>query len=726
MKGRNWVVAWVAGLALLLVFGGIDATQAKPKAVSTAELTPTADQAEAATWVMRYLTRLHYASKPLDDAMSQEILRRYIEALDSEKLFFLASDVAEFERRYATTLDDAISREKLDPPFEMFKVYLQRLAERTEHARGLLKEGFDFDVDESYHYDRKDASFAADRAELDEHWRQRVKNDWLRLKLAKRENAKIAETLDKRYVDFLARVQQLDRQDVFQTFLNAYATAIEPHTNYLSPRASENFAISMRLSLEGIGAVLQREGEHVVVRSIVKGGPASRDGRIKIGDRILAVGQDKDATLTDVVGWRLEDVVDRIRGRKDTKVKLEVLPAEVGIGGATMLVELVRDKVKLEEQAASQRIIETEGNDPRRIGVIELPAFYLDFAGRANGEPDYRSSTRDVRNLLQELKQANVDGVLIDLRNNGGGSLTEATELTGLFIDKGPVVQVRDGRGRVMVEADTAAGVAYSGPLAVLVNRASASASEIFAAAIQDYGRGVVIGETTFGKGTVQQLVDLDYIANSDKPRLGQLKMTMAQFFRIDGASTQHRGVVPDVRFPVTMDASEYGESTFDNALPWKQIAATRFAQVGDLGRLVPVLESRHNARVSEDQEFGFLRDDIAEFQRVRERKSVSLNYKAREAERKADEARIAERARLRGEGEDKVAAALDDGLNASERGVAVAAEEEDAAEKKPDVLLTESVRILADAVALLHADPQLAAVQGRTTSRPTNTIPGS
>lgn len=726
MKGRNWVVAWVAGLALLLVFGGIDATQAKPKAVSTAELTPTADQAEAATWVMRYLTRLHYASKPLDDAMSQEILRRYIEALDSEKLFFLASDVAEFERRYATTLDDAISREKLDPPFEMFKVYLQRLAERTEHARGLLKEGFDFEVDESYYYDRKDASFAADRAELDEHWRQRVKNDWLRLKLAKRENAKIAETLDKRYVDFLARVQQLDRQDVFQTFLNAYATAIEPHTNYLSPRASENFAISMRLSLEGIGAVLQREGEHVVVRSIVKGGPASRDGRIKIGDRILAVGQDKDATLTDVVGWRLEDVVDRIRGRKDTKVKLEVLPAEVGIGGATMLVELVRDKVKLEEQAASQRIIETEGDDPRRIGVIELPAFYLDFAGRANGEPDYRSSTRDVKKLLQELKEAKVDGVLIDLRNNGGGSLTEATELTGLFIDKGPVVQVRDGRGRVMVEADTVAGVSYSGPLAVLVNRASASASEIFAAAIQDYGRGVVIGETTFGKGTVQQLVDLDYIANSDKPRLGQLKMTMAQFFRIDGASTQHRGVVPDVHFPVTMDASEYGESTFDNALPWKQIAAARFAQVGYLGRLVPVLESRHHARVSEDQEFGFLRDDIAEFQRVRDRKSISLNYKAREAERKADEARIAERARLRGESEDQVAAALDDGLNASERGVAVAAEEEDAAEKKPDVLLSESARILADAVGLLHADPQLAAIDATRPSRPARTVPGS
>lgn len=691
-------------LSLALLLGG--PVVAKPKTVSLADLTPTPSQGEAADWVSKYLTRLHYASQPLDDAMSQEILKRYLEALDSEKVFFLKADVDGFERKYATSLDDAIERRQLDAVFEIYRTYLQRLKERTDYSRSLLEKGFDFSVDEDYVYDRKDAAWASDRAQLDEHWRQRIKNDWLRLKLAKREDAKIAETLDKRYKDYLVRVEQLDRQDVFQTFLNAYAMAIEPHTNYLGPRASENFQISMRLSLEGIGAVLQREGEFVVIRSVVEGGPASLGGKVKAGDRIVAVGQAKDAQLTDVVGWRLEDVVDLIRGPKDTLVKLEVLAAESSVGGNTQLVEIVRDKVKLEEQAAQKRVIETGGEQSRKIGVIELPAFYLDFAARARGDSDYRSSTRDVRKLLGELAQEKVDGVLIDLRNNGGGSLTEATELTGLFIDQGPVVQVRDGRGRVQVEADTARGVVYDGPLAVMVNRASASASEIFAAAIQDYGRGIIIGEPTFGKGTVQQLVDLDYIANKSAPELGQLKLTMAQFFRVDGGSTQHKGVVPDLGFPVTLDASDYGESTYDNALPWTKIAAASYAPVGDFGRLVPMLTSRHEARIAKDPEFAFLLEDIAQYRESRDRKSISLNYAKREAERKADEARIAARAKARGENDDKVAAALDDGLNPGERG---AADVEDEKEDKPDVLLTEGAHVLADAIELMRENPRIA-----------------
>lgn len=691
-------------LSLALLLGG--PVVAKPKTVSLADLTPTPSQGEAADWVSKYLTRLHYASQPLDDAMSQEILKRYLEALDSEKVFFLKADIDGFERKYATTLDDAIERRQLDAVFEIYRTYLQRLKERTDYSRSLLEKGFDFSVDEDYVYDRKDAAWASDRAQLDEHWRQRIKNDWLRLKLAKREDAKIAETLDKRYKDYLVRVEQLDRQDVFQTFLNAYAMAIEPHTNYLGPRASENFQISMRLSLEGIGAVLQREGEFVVIRSVVEGGPAALGGKVKAGDRIVAVGQAKDAQLTDVVGWRLEDVVDLIRGPKDTLVKLEVLAAESSVGGKTQLVEIVRDKVKLEEQAAQKRVIETGGEHSRKIGVIELPAFYLDFAARARGDSDYRSSTRDVRKLLGELAQEKVDGVLIDLRNNGGGSLTEATELTGLFIDQGPVVQVRDGRGRVQVESDTARGVVYDGPLAVMVNRASASASEIFAAAIQDYGRGIIIGEPTFGKGTVQQLVDLDYIANKSAPELGQLKLTMAQFFRVDGGSTQHKGVVPDLGFPVTLDASDYGESTYDNALPWTKIAAASYAPVGDFGRLVPLLTSRHEARIAKDPEFAFLLEDIEQYRESRDRKSISLNYAKREAERKADEARIAARAKARGENDDKVAAALDDGLNPGERG---AADVEDNKDDKPDVLLTEGAHVLADAIELMHENPRIA-----------------
>lgn len=696
--------------ALILALALAAPALAKPKAVSEAELTPTERQAEAAVWVKRYLTRLHYASKPLDDAMSAEMLKRYLSSLDSEKVFFLAEDISAFEASYGTRLDDLIEAEQVEAPFEIFKVYLKRMRERTEHARGLLKKGFDFSVDEDYVYDRKEAPWPASKAELDEHWRQRVKNDWLRLKLAGREDATIAETLDKRYADFLSRVEQLDRQDVFQSFLNAYATAIEPHTNYLGPRASENFQISMRLSLEGIGAVLQREGEYVVVRSVVEGGPAARDGRIKPGDRIVAVGQAKDPAPTDVVGWRLEDVVDQIRGPKDSIVKLEVLPAEVGVGGTTMLVEIKRDKVKLEEQAAKKHVIEVPGDPERRIGVVELPAFYLDFQGRARGEPDYRSSTRDVKKLIGELTDQGVDGILIDLRNNGGGSLVEATELTGLFIDTGPVVQVRDGRGRVQVEADQSRGIVYSGPLAVLVNRASASASEIFAAAIQDYGRGIVIGENTFGKGTVQQLVDLDYIANRNN-ELGQLKLTMAQFFRIDGGSTQHRGVQPDVLFPATLDAADYGESTYDNALPWKKIAAADYRPVGSVARMLPMLISRHEARIEDDAEFAFLREDIAQYRKTRERKSVSLNLAKREAERKADEERIAARAKARGEATEKAVAALDDGLNAGERGVLADARDEREREEKPDPLRVEGARVLADAIQLLLDDPRIADV---------------
>jgi len=703
MKLKKYTVV----TALALAMAG--SLYAKPRTVDLAELAPTAEQAEAASWVMRYLTRLHYASKPLDDAMSQDILKRYIDSLDSEKLFFLASDIADFQTRFGTSLDEAIAKEQLEPPFEVYKLYLKRLQERTEFSRSLLDKGFDFTVDEDYAYDRKNAAWETSTAALDEQWRRRVKNDWMRLKLAKREDAKIAETLDKRYADFFVRVEQLDRQDVFQSFLNAYAMAIEPHTNYLGPRASENFAISMRLSLEGIGAVLQREGEYVVIRSVVQGGPASKSGKVKIGDRIVGVGQAKDATTTDVVGWRLEDVVDLIRGPKDSKVKLDVLPAEVGVGGKTQLVEIQRDKVELEEQAASKRIVETGGEKSRKIGVIDLPAFYLDFAARSNGDANYRSSTRDVKKLLLELSEAGVDGVLIDLRNNGGGSLTEATELTGLFIDSGPVVQVRDGRGRVQVESDTARGVVYSGPVAVLVNRASASASEIFAAAIQDYGRGLVIGEPTFGKGTVQQLVDLDYIANKDKPQLGQLKYTMAQFFRVDGGSTQHKGVLPDVSFPTTLDAQDYGESTYDNALPWTKIAAASYVPVGDFARLAPTLTHRHEARIATDKEFEFLREDIAQYQKARDRKSISLNYAKREAERKSDEARAATRAKVRGDSDEKLAKALDDGLNPGERGAADIEDETKKADEKPDPLLVEGSRVLGDAIDLMQDNPRIA-----------------
>ncbi|MEZ5443433.1 MAG: carboxy terminal-processing peptidase, partial [Lysobacterales bacterium] len=575
------------------------------------------------------------------------------------------------------------------------------------HARALLKQGFDFTVDESYAFDREDAPYAQTSTELDELWRKRVKNDWLRLTLAGKADADIVETLDKRYADFQVRVEQLDRDDIFQTFLNAYASAIEPHTSYLGPRASENFAISMRLSLEGIGAVLQREGEYTVVRQIVPGGPLDRDGRILAGDRIISVGSEKDQKLTDVIGWRLDDVVDLIRGPKGSKVQLEVVHKADGADGAPERMLIARDKVALEQQAAKKRILEVKVDEQsRRIGVIELPTFYMDFAARAQGDRNYRSSTRDVAKLLRELEAEKVDGVVIDLRNNGGGSLAESTDLTGLFIDRGPVVQVRDSTGRLQIERDSDAGVTYDGPLAVLVNRASASASEIFAAAIQDYGRGLVIGETTFGKGTVQNLVDLDHVADSEKPALGQLKMTIAQFFRVNGKSTQHRGVVPDVLFPNSVGSEEYGESTFDNALPYTEISALDFAPASKLSQLNEALTLRHGQRAKSDEELRLYFEEVEEYRREREDRTVSLNLAKRQQERdeqeRREKARAERLAAINEAYEQSRRPALDDGLNPGEEGSrfsAIVDEEEE--ESRPDVLLTEAARILGDAIEI-------------------------
>ncbi len=686
------------------------------------QIKPVDAQAQAAMWATRFLTRFHYKRVPLDDAMSAEILKRYEEALDAEKLFFLKSDIDGFAR-YQTGLDDAIYDQVLDPPFEMFRVYEQRVAERTEYSRSLLAKGFDFTVDESYAYDRKDAPWPATKAELDELWRLRVKNDWLRLKLAGKTEADIRKTLDKRYRSFNERVVELDGEDVFQTFMNAYASAIEPHTGYLGPRASENFTIQMRLSLEGIGAVLQKDDEFTTVRTIVKGGPADKSGKIKVGDRITAVGSDK-ASMQDVVGWRLDDVVDLIRGKKGTTVYLDVVPGDMPDAKPAHLA-IVREEVKLEEQAARKSVIEIpEGDLVHRIGVISLPTFYHDFEGHRAGKADYRSSTRDVAKLLGELKDEHVEGVVIDLRDNGGGSLTEATDLTGLFIDKGPVVQVRDAQGRVSVEADTNAGVAWDGPLAVLVNRSSASASEIFAAALQDYGRALIIGETTYGKGTVQNLVDLDNVAQNENSKFGQLKLTVAQFFRVNGGSTQNKGVIPDVAFPTTIDPTEWGESAIDNALPWTQINAADFTGRGNLRELVPMLETKHDARVKTNQEYQFWLEDLAEYRKLRKEKSLSLLETTRKAERDAQTAKKTERDKQRDALRAKATAGQepmktveeserdaslvqeDDGLQADER----APTAEDETDDKPDVLLTEAAAVLSDAIDMLTADRALAA----------------
>ncbi|KFI07847.1 carboxy terminal-processing peptidase [Massilia sp. BSC265] len=709
-------------------------------AAATLQMKPLAEQTQAALWASRVLGRYHYKAVPLDDAMSVKIFDKYFEGLDSEKLYFVQSDIDGFAS-LRTRMDDAINNEDLSGPFAIYNLYQQRFTERMNYARQLLKTRPDFTLDESIELDREKSPWAKNEDEVRELWRKRVKNDWLRLKLAGKEEKAIRETLDKRYENYISRIRKLNNEDVFQMFMNAYATAIEPHTNYLGPRSADNFDIAMRLSLEGIGAVLQSRDEYTVIREIVPGSPAALSGKLKVGDRIVGVAQG-NGPFTDVLGWRIDDVVQLVRGEKGTTVRLDVLPGDAGPDAKHVTVSMVRKKISMEEQAAKKSIIEVkDGAFKRRIGVISLPTFYLDFEARRRGDKDYRSATRDVARILGELKKEKVDNVLIDLRNNGGGSLTEAIELTGLFIDKGPVVQQRDAQGRIEVESDLQPGLAWDGPMGVLINRGSASASEIFAAAVQDYGRGLVIGEPSFGKGTVQTLINLDRFSPAEKVRYGELKMTIAQFFRINGGTTQLRGVTPDIKLPVLSDLESFGESSYANALPWVAIKPASYSAAGDLKELIGPLQKRHEARIAKDKEFQFLQEDIAEVLKIRKENSISLNEAVRRKERDAQDARAKLReARLAGasgtnsdepatspagkEARGKVpeptkpakavtavrgAPRHDDGLQYDERDLQAELAAEKAAKDAKDILLQEAAHILADEVGMLRTDARLA-----------------
>ena len=680
---------------------------------------PSLEQRLRSNLATKFLANWHYKDTRLDDELSEMIFDGYLELLDPNYSFFLASDIETFAP-YRLRLDDALQHSDPTPAYEMFNVYVERVKERVAFARAQLKQPMDFTIDESYIWDRTDTKWATSVAELDEFWRQRVKNDYLRLRLTDKEDEAIVETLDDRYENLDRRISELNSDDIFQFFMNAFAQSIEPHTAYMSPRRSENFEISMRLSLEGIGALLGRENEYTSIASVVPGGPADKEGHLKAGDKVLAVGQGKDGKMEDVVGWRVDDVVDLIRGAKHTIVRIEVLHEDTGINGPTEVIEIIRDEVKLEEQAAQSRIIEVPGENDEmvKVGVIDLPVFYLDFTGRAKNLPDYRSSTRDVKRLIDEMKAEGIKGLVVDLRNNGGGSLLEATTLTGLFIDEGPVVQVRNSSGRISTEEDTDPGMAWEGPLAVLVNRYSASASEIFAAAIQDYGRGLVIGETTFGKGTVQNLVDLDdYAPPSDAGKMGQLKITMAQFFRVNGGSTQNRGVVPDIQFPSAGDPEEYGERSLDNALPWTSIPTTTYEREGDLDRMVAVTDFRYQGRIANDQEFGWLLSDVEEYNLNKDKKDISLLETTRREELEKEEAkRTARKAARHDNGplfevtDDLVLESEPIEVTVSE--VVAAAngdEDEDEDDDRPDLLLRESARIVRDMIELGSDEPTLA-----------------
>lgn len=699
-------------LWLLFAFVGLSQNV---QSLEIPQLKPLLEQSQAAHITAEVLTRYHYKPVKLDDTSSVKIFDNYLKSLDGQRVFFLQADINQFYEA-KTKLDDAILKEDLSIPFAIFNRYQQRVIERTTYARSLLKKGFSFDKVEGYQYAREKAAWAQSQDEINDLWRKRVKNDWLRLKMAGKDDKSIVNTLDKRYENTLSSISKIKNDDVFQSFMNAYTLTVDPHTNYFGVRASEDFDISMKLSLVGIGAVLQEKDEYTIIRELVTGGPAALSGKLKVGDRIIGVGQSENKAATEVMGWRLDDTVALIRGAENSLVVLDILPAEAGTDGKHKLITLTRKKISLEQQAAKKSIIEVkEGNDSRQIGVITLPVFYQDFGARKQGDKNYKSATRDVKRLLEELKKAKVDSVLVDLRNNGGGSLDEAIELTGLFIDKGPVVQERDVKGTIKVDSDTTVGLTWNGPLGILINRASASASEIFAAAIQDYGRGIVIGEPSFGKGTVQSVVDLDQLVKNEQPKFGEIKMTVAQFFRINGSTTQLRGVVPDINLPSATDMESFGESSYDNALPWSQIKAADFVPAGDLKTLLPLLNASHEARISKNKDFQYLAEDIAEFNIQRKQNLISLNEVERRKEREVQEARLSVREKSTSTDAStantaKPAAIQDDGLQANERNLEADLAMEKVRKNSKDILLTESAHILSDALGLLKSNATLAA----------------
>ena len=603
---KHLIVGALLGLLVALSSAGIS-----PAISSVSTLTAEAHHDRTLKLINYFVERYHYRKTKLDDLLSSQILDRYLDALDVNRSYFLADDI-EFFESYRYELDDYLSAQDSGPLFGIFNVYRSRVLNRIDYALDLLETPFDFSVDEVYPFDRTKAPWAVDSTDLDDLWRRRVKNDYLVLKLEGKTHSEISKTLKDRYQQQRRRISQLSSQDVFQIMVNAYMSAIEPHTGYFSPRATENFKIRMSLSLEGIGAVLQAQNEFTVVQRVVPGGPAELEGSLRAGDRIVGVGQGDTESVVDVIGWRLDDVVDLIRGPKGSVVRLQIRPDPKTGNSESRILALTRDEIKLEEQAAQSTLLAVRDTEQvRRIGVIDIPTFYVDFDARSRGDTEYRSTTRDVRRLITELENEGIDGLIIDLRGNGGGALAEATALTGLFIDSGPVVQVRDARGRTQVNRDPSDGLAYAGPLVVIVDRDSASASEIFSGAIQDYHRGIIVGEPTYGKGTVQNLIDLDRYSQDPEQSLGQLKLTIAQFFRITGASTQHRGVVPDIALPSRGPDLPYGEKALENALPFAEIDAATFSQVSndhpayDLDQLRKI----HNARVLSDPDFSYLAD---------------------------------------------------------------------------------------------------------------------
>jgi carboxyl-terminal processing protease len=666
--------------------------------------------------LLQELQTKHYSSVEIDDNFSATVFDSYLDSLDGAHLYFMRDDINKLSA-YRYTLDDSLKDGSVEPGFEIYNRYYQRVLERLIYAIERVENDIptmDFSLDETILIDREEAPYANTEAELDEIWRKRVKNSVLSLRLTGDTDDEIAEKLGKRYRNQLNQVLKTNGRDIFQTYLATVAKAVDPHTSYFSPRDSENFNMGLSLSLQGIGAQLTSDEEYTKVAELIKGGPAERGKELKKGDRIIGIAQGVDGEVQDVVGMRLDDVVAQIRGEKGTIVRLSVISEESVAESEASMVSITRDTVKLEDQSAKQEVIELSYNDQDyKIGIIHLPTFYFDFEAASRGEEDFKSSTRDVKALLEELQEEQVDAVVVDLRNNGGGSLSEANQLVGLFIETGATVQIRYSglrNGFTRSFGDNDPEVAYAGPLAVLVNRTSASASEIFAGAIQDYERGIVLGGQTFGKGTVQEIIPMQY---------GQVKLTRSKFYRVSGESTQHRGVMPDIAFPDFYEAYEdIGESSLDGALPWDTVRPVEYRRYTAIKAFLPELQSRHDKRAGASPDFGYLIDQIERSKKLRKREEISLNesvVKTERQERRREEFDANNMRRfLKGltldEWVEDPNADVDDEeeLPENEESIVASAGEdevEDASDtdegEETDPLLLETGRILADFIAL-------------------------
>jgi len=676
------LLAFTVVLTALLTVGSSSRLTANTSLLPPGALAPTARERMIARQVGSLLEEAHYSKLKIDDSLSPRVMDKFIDGLDGQRSYFLASDIAEFES-HRLRFDDMIRTGDIEPAYLIFARYQQRNRERVQHALALLDREPDFALNESFEFDRESAPWAKDSAELDELWRKRVKNDAISLLLTNKSWAEARDVLRTRYERVLKRADQVKPEEVFELFLNAYARTFDPHSSYFSPRNSEEYKIQMSLNYEGIGASLQLVDEYVTIMNLIEGGPAAAAGTLKINDRITAVGQGRDGSMTDVVGWRIDDVVQLIRGKGGTPVRLQILPAGAAPGSPEKTVEFMRGKVTLEAQAAKKELKTfRRGEREYKVGVINVPGFYSDYDAQRAGEKDYRSTTRDVRKLIDELKKERVDSIVMDLRGNGGGFLPEAQSLTGLFIDRGPVVQVQFSGGDKEVLDDDQSGVAYDGPLVVLIDRFSASASEIFAGAIQDYGRGVVVGQRSFGKGTVQNLVPLSRW--SARPVNGQLTVTIGKFYRVTGESTQHRGVEPDVTLASPISLADIGESSLDDALPWDRIQAAGFGQPGQLAPSIAKLVTEENARQRRDPDYRWWLADIAAVEKLRSQKNLSLNIETRKADRAALETE-----RLARENDRRAA---------RQQPVLKSISELDSAEL-PDVILDQAVQVAGDMV---------------------------